>query len=103
MPQEDEESPELAELLALLQGALGGQEPGLAGLFGSGPEPMPGEASPHELVGDGLPPLIRMLLALDQGADRRAMRPDVGDLADANTDTGGNPLAGLFGARKRGR
>lgn len=118
MPQEDAESPELAELLALLQGALGGQEPGLAGLFGSAPVPMPGEAPPTEVSsmdGSGLPPLIRMLLALDQRPGQLPPRPDVGDLVDANEGSA-SILSGLFGAdpessrdrlrpgaRKRGR
>lgn len=30
-------------------------------------------------------------------------RPDAGDLADVNSEVGGNPLAGLFGSRPRGR
>lgn len=117
MQQEEEESPEIAELLALLQGALGSEEPGLAGLFGSAPGAMPEEAPPTpvgDMNGAGLPPLIRMLLALDRGSDARAMRPDVGDVVDANEGSA-SMLSGLFGAdpessrerlrpeRKRGR
>ena len=101
-----EPDPELTagELLALLHDELDMPMPeeGMKGLFGSYPGDIPQEAPPTEVTGEGLPGVIKLLLALDRGAGSRAMerdeRGDPGDLYDALFSQGDPKGTGLFGS-----